>query len=85
MITNQGFILCKDFLDPSCAAPIETILRKFHSAWLFKNQSLYDQGAINSAYITKGNFLSSSERSQSRRARVYGLSRDIQFLVKSEY
>ncbi len=52
----------KDFLDPSCAAPIETILRKFHSAWLFKNQSLYDQGAINSAYITKRNFLSSSER-----------------------
>ncbi len=62
MITNQGFILYKDFLDPSCAAPIETILRKFHSAWLFKNQNIYDQGAINSAYITKRNFLSSSER-----------------------
>lgn len=60
---EKGFIYLENFLNEDELSKIEKILRKFHEAWLAKNKDLYEvRGAINSAYLTSGEFLDESER-----------------------
>lgn len=57
-----GFNHITNFVDSSYLLELNSILRKFHQAWLVKNEEVYRKGAINSAYITNGEFLSASDR-----------------------
>ncbi len=59
---ENGFILCKNFLDSETLDETERILRNFHHAWLLQNQDLFHKGAINSAYLTKGPLLAPEDR-----------------------
>lgn len=57
-----GYLLFEKFLTDPQLSEIENILRKFHQSWLVKHESFYQKGAINSAYITNGDFLTTEER-----------------------
>nr|BDT28328.1 phytanoyl-CoA dioxygenase family protein [Bacteriovorax sp. HI3] len=57
---KDGFIK-KNFGQENLAG-IEKILSNYHQKWLVKNESAFKNGAINSAYITNGDFLSPAER-----------------------
>lgn len=57
-----GYTCLKSFVDEAHASKLETILRKYHNSWLAKYQDNYQQGSINSAYITNGEFLTTEER-----------------------
>lgn len=59
---EDGFILYKNFLAGSLSHQIESILRNFHRSWLVKNEDSYKKGAINSAFLTNGEFLDKAER-----------------------
>ena len=58
----EGFVKIEQFLFGSPLDKLEFILKKFHKAWIAHNGVLYKNGAINSAYITSGDFLSAQER-----------------------
>ncbi len=59
---ETGFLRIESFLNESDLSALEVILRKFHNSWLIKNEELFRKGAINSAYITNGEFLTSEDR-----------------------
>lgn len=59
---DSGFKFLASFIDRENLNKINLILRRFHEAWLIKNENFYQKGAINSAYITNGEFLSSKDR-----------------------
>jgi Protein involved in biosynthesis of mitomycin antibiotics/polyketide fumonisin len=59
---TEGFSKTTKFLPAPELSKIETILRKFHAGWLIKNETAFKNGAINSAYITNGEFISAEER-----------------------
>ena len=59
---TDGFLKLENFVHEPQLQNIELILRKFHQSWLIKNEIAYKNGAINSAYITNGEFISADER-----------------------
>lgn len=59
---EAGFLRVKNYLTESDLTSLEAILKKFHQSWLIRHAEIYQKGAINSAYITNGDFLSQDER-----------------------
>ena len=59
---ETGFLRIENFVDESSLGELDRILRKFHQSWIVEHEALYKKGAINSAYITNGKFISSDER-----------------------
>lgn len=59
---ENGFKKLNAFLEENSLFKIESILKKYHEQWLIREESFYKKGAINSAYITNGDFLNSAER-----------------------
>jgi len=59
---KNGFLLKQNFLDERVLIQLESILSKFHNDWCDKNKSFFESHAVNSAYITNGDFLSREER-----------------------
>lgn len=49
---ENGFVLARGFFSEAELTEIEPVLRAFHENWLSDNQAFYENGAINSAYIT---------------------------------
>ncbi len=61
-MTSVGFLLIKNFLDELQLSDLERIIKEFHQSWLTHHADLYKKGAVNSAYLTGGDFLSSDNR-----------------------
>ena len=59
---EKGFKRFRNFLNDHDLDELEKSLRKFHDSWLTKNHEAYKKGAINSAYITNGDFITPRER-----------------------
>lgn len=59
---KNGYYVLENFLGEEELVSIERILVKFHSSWCLKNIDFYNSNAINSAYITSGEYISESER-----------------------
>ncbi len=59
---NNGFVLVKHAFDQDDLLKLEKVLRAFHRAWLEDNVEFYQQGAINSAYLTEPSYLSDEQR-----------------------
>lgn len=55
---TQGFVLIKQLFSPSELTKVVDIANDFHSAWLRDNATSYQQGAVNSAYLTNSTALS---------------------------
>ncbi|MBO6506533.1 MAG: phytanoyl-CoA dioxygenase family protein [Kordiimonadaceae bacterium] len=59
---ENGFVLARGFFSEAELTEIEPVLRVFHENWLNDNQAFYENGAINSAYITHKDALTPSRR-----------------------
>lgn len=59
---QNGYVLKRRFFTESELDAVEPILRRFHAAWLVKHRDHYDHQAINSAYITHPDTLSTPDR-----------------------
>lgn len=61
---SQGFHRIERFLSGTSLEEFESVLVKFHRAWLEENDDYFKDGATNSSNLTSGEFLTSSERLQ---------------------
>lgn len=61
-MTSSGFLLIKNFLSESQLSDLERITKEFHQSWLTHHEDIYHKGAVNSAYLTSGEFLSENSR-----------------------
>ena len=59
---ENGYLHLKNFFNLQELAPLESALRTFHSNWLKENNSAYQAGAINSAYISAKQYLKNGDR-----------------------
>jgi len=59
---QNGYVLKQQFFSDYELDEIEPILRRFHASWLEQNQDHYDHQAINSAYITHADAVSTPDR-----------------------
>lgn len=59
---QNGYLLKRDLFNENELDRIEDILRGFHDEWLKKHREHYEDGAINSAYITHADALCLSNR-----------------------
>lgn len=60
--TQHGYFVVKEFCCADELQVLHQVISTFHSAWLQKHQEFYHDRAINSAYLTSGEFLNESER-----------------------
>ncbi len=59
---DNGYYVLENFVNEENLVELEHILEKFHKSWCEKNKEFFERNAINSAYITSGEFLQPSER-----------------------
>ncbi len=59
---QNGYSLKRQFFTDHELDVVEPILRRFHSAWIEQNRDHYNHQAINSAYITHADALSTPDR-----------------------
>jgi ectoine hydroxylase-related dioxygenase (phytanoyl-CoA dioxygenase family) len=52
-IMNDGYKVVENFLKHDCVNRLEEVLVRLHESWREKNLQLYNDKAINSAYLTK--------------------------------
>lgn len=60
--TQSGFVQVPRFLASKELATLRAITARFHQHWLQHNQAFYQQRAINSAYLTHPDSMSSQDR-----------------------
>lgn len=61
---ENGYLLLKNFYDPSELKELYSILIAFHERWKKDNSDFYLQRAINSAYLTGSKYLSQNDRQE---------------------
>lgn len=59
---KHGYILAKQFFNKAELRTLLPVSEKFHGAWQQENAEFYKTRAVNSAYLTSAQYLSSSER-----------------------
>ncbi|QBG34624.1 hypothetical protein [Litorilituus sediminis] len=59
---ENGYLHLRQFFNAQELAPLESALRTFHNNWLKENNSAYQAGAINSAYISAKKYLPDGDR-----------------------
>ena len=60
--TRHGFTVYRQLFSQAELADIKQVIADFHAAWLKHNQTFYQRGAINSAYLTSTEYLSEAQR-----------------------
>jgi ectoine hydroxylase-related dioxygenase (phytanoyl-CoA dioxygenase family) len=61
---EKGYVLIRNFLSDKEVLELRTILNEFHHLWQQKNSSFYAETAVNSAYLTSGEFLNAEQRNR---------------------
>lgn len=59
---KNGFILIKGLFKPEELHDIHKVVECFHELWAKDNAQFYNEKAVNSAYLTKGNYLTHEQR-----------------------
>ncbi len=59
---ENGYLHLRQFFNAQGLVPLESALRTFHNNWLKENNSAYQAGAINSAYISAKQYLPDGDR-----------------------
>ncbi|RJE77692.1 phytanoyl-CoA dioxygenase [Pseudoalteromonas sp. MSK9-3] len=59
---TNGFVVVKAAFNEAELASVKDIALQFHESWKLKNKSIYEQGAVNSAYLTKEGALTEPAR-----------------------
>ncbi|KGJ94960.1 phytanoyl-CoA dioxygenase family protein [Colwellia psychrerythraea] len=59
---ENGYLLIRNFLSDNEIGELRTILNEFHRLWQQENAEFYQQQAVNSAYLTRNEFLNSEQR-----------------------
>ena len=65
---EKGYVLIRNFLSDNEVVELRTILKEFHNLWQQENASFYAEKAVNSAYLTSGEFLNTEQQN-----RLFGL------------
>ncbi|WP_062261000.1 phytanoyl-CoA dioxygenase family protein [Endozoicomonas arenosclerae] len=60
--TRDGYILLPEFFTCEEMSEIKPVILNFHKAWVSDNKKLYDERAINSAYLTGTKYLDHQDR-----------------------
>lgn len=58
----EGFVHFPAFFAPAQLQSLQEVVQRFHAAWLADNAAQYNTRAINSAYLTAGQYLERSDR-----------------------
>jgi len=64
---KNGYVQNGYFHEKGCfavaeLAPVYGALQRFHAGWMSRNKDHYEQGVINSAYLTDSNYMSADDR-----------------------